>query len=48
MPRYKISKNQDQFDLLISLLDRQDEASQASWDLIQMLATNQELYKRVL
>ncbi len=40
MPRFKISKNQDQFDLLISLLDRSDSASQASWDLIQMLATN--------
>lgn len=48
MPRFKISKNQDQFDLLISLLDRQDEASQASWDLIQMLSTNQDLYKKVL
>jgi hypothetical protein len=48
MPRFKISKNQDQFDLLISILDRPDSASQASWDLIQMLATNQELYKRVL
>lgn len=48
MPRFKISKNQQQFNLLISLLDRQDQASQASWDLIQMLATNQDLYKRVL
>lgn len=32
----------------MSLLDRHDGASEASWDLIQMLATNQELYKRVL
>lgn len=48
MPRFKISKNQEQFNLLISMLDRQDEASQASWDLIQMLSTNQDLYKRVL
>jgi hypothetical protein len=48
MPRYKISKNQEQFNLLISLLDRQDQASQSSWDLIQMLATNQDLYKKVL
>ena len=48
MPRFKISKNQEQFDLLISLLDRSDKASQASWDLIQMLATNQDLYKRVM
>jgi hypothetical protein len=48
MPRYKISKNQEQFNLLISLLDRQDQASQSSWDLIQMLSTNQDLYKKVL
>jgi len=41
MPRYKISKNQEYFDLLISILDRQDLASSASWDLIQMLATNE-------
>ena len=34
MPRFKISKNQEQFDLLISILDRSDSASQASWDLI--------------
>ena len=32
----------------MSILDRQDTASQASWSLIQMLATNQVLYKRVL
>jgi hypothetical protein len=48
MPRFRISRNQEQFDLLISLLDRQDEVSESSWDLIQMLSTNQELYKRVL
>lgn len=48
MPRFKISKNQEQFDLLISLLDRSDKSSESSWDLIQMLATNQDLYKRVM
>ena len=48
MPRYKISKNQEYFDLLMSLLDRHDDTSSASWDLIQMLATNQVLYRRVL
>lgn len=34
MPRYKISKNQDQFEILLGLLDRHDSASQAAWDLI--------------
>lgn len=48
MPRYKIAKNQEYFDTLMSLLDRHDSASQESWDLIQMLATNQVMYTRVL
>lgn len=48
MPRYKISKNQEYFDLLLGLLDRRGLVSEASWNLIQMLATNQELYTRVL
>jgi hypothetical protein len=34
MPRYKIAKNQQYFDLLMSILDRHDSASQQSWDLI--------------
>jgi hypothetical protein len=32
----------------VSLLDRHDSASEESWELIQMLATNETLYKRVL
>ena len=48
MPRFKISENQLYFDQLMTLLDRQDTVSQNSWDLIQMLATNQNLYRRVL
>jgi len=30
------------------LLDRHDSVAQNSWDLIQMLSTNQNLYKKVL
>ena len=30
------------------LLDRDDSVSQTSWDLIQMLATNRIIYRRVL
>lgn len=48
MPRYKLSKNQEQFDILLGLLDRHDSASESSWDLIQMLSTNESLYRRVL
>jgi len=32
----------------MTILDRRDAASESSWDLIQMLATNEVLYKRVL
>ena len=48
MPRFKISENQSYFDELLSLLDRSDSVSQTSWDLIQMLATNRTMYRRVL
>jgi len=34
MPRLKISKQQDYFDLLMSLLDKGGEISAASWNLI--------------
>ena len=48
MPRFKISENQQYFDKLMVLLDRDDSVSQTSWDLIQMLATNRIIYRRVL
>lgn len=48
MPRLKIAKNQEYFDLLMSLLDKESSVSEASWDLIQMLATSPEIYTRVL
>jgi hypothetical protein len=48
MPRFKISENQEYFDKLMVLLDREDSVSQTSWDLIQMLATNRIIYRRVL
>jgi hypothetical protein len=34
MPRLKISKNQEYFDLLMSLLDKRGQVSDASWNLI--------------
>jgi hypothetical protein len=34
MPRLKISKNQEYFDLLMSLLDKGGLISEASWNLI--------------
>lgn len=41
MPRYTLSANQDQFQTLFSLLDRNDESSVEVWNLVRMLATNQ-------
>lgn len=48
MPRYTLSANQEQFQALFSLLDRNDEASQDVWELVRMLATNQQMYQEVL
>lgn len=48
MPRYTLSANQDQFQALIDLLDRNDEATSSVWDLVRMLATNQKMYQEVL
>ena len=48
MPRYKISKNDEFFELLMSKLDRQDSVSEEAWKLIQMLATSEKVFKRVL
>lgn len=48
MPRFTISKNIDQFNALMDLLDRNDSASQHAWDLINSLCTNEDLYREVL
>mmetsp|Transcript_394 Transcript_394/g.567 ORF Transcript_394/g.567 Transcript_394/m.567 type:complete len:143 (-) Transcript_394:494-922(-) len=48
MPRYTISANQEQFSTLFSLLDRGDETSSDVWNLVRMLATNQQMYQEVL
>jgi hypothetical protein len=48
MPRHKISKNQEYFNILMSLLDKDGPVSEASWNLIQMLSTNPEIYTQVL
>lgn len=34
MPRYKISKNQEYFDLLIEILKMPDRSAEDSWSLI--------------
>ena len=40
MPRFTLSSNQQQFDALFNLLDRNDEATEDVWNLVRMLATN--------
>jgi hypothetical protein len=49
LPRYFIPRDQKHFDLLMDLLDGKDrDVAEAAWELVQMLATNVTLYKRVL
>ena len=48
MPRHTLSANQDQFQALFSLLDRNDETSEDVWNLVRMLATNDQMYQEVL
>ena len=48
MPRTRLTENQEYFDFLLSLLSRSDSVCQNTWELIQMLATNQKMYRRVL
>jgi hypothetical protein len=49
LPRYFMPRDQGHFDCLMSLLEAGDDAlAVAAWELIQMLATNAPLYKRVL
>lgn len=45
MPRFKIAKNQDYFTQLMALLDHpKSMVAEEAWNLIQMLATNPEIY----
>lgn len=49
MPRFKISKNTEYFNLLMSLLDHPKSlVAEEAWKLIQMLATNPDIYTKVL
>lgn len=48
MPRHTLSANQEQFQALFSLLDRNDETSEDVWNLVRMLATNDQMYQEVL
>lgn len=43
-----MSHDQSQFQTLMNLLDRNDDTSSQVWDLIRMLATNEQIYKEVL
>jgi len=48
MPRFTMSANQAHFDTLMDVLDQRQEAQADAWDLIRMLATNEEMYREVL
>ena len=48
MPRHMISADEEQFNILMGLLDRNDETTSDVWNLIRSLATNQSMYKQVV
>jgi hypothetical protein len=49
LPRYLVPRDQAHFDSLMGLLETgNEELAVATWELIQMLATNVALYRRVL
>lgn len=48
MPRFTMSANQVHFDTLLNVLEKRKEAQADAWDLIRMLATNEEMYRAVL
>ena len=48
MPRHMISADEEQFNVLMDLLNRNDESTTDVWNLIRSLATNQSLYKQVV
>ena len=48
MPRFTMSANEEQFNKLMNLLDRNDDASPDVWNLIRSLSTNKEIYHNVL
>ena len=43
-----MSANQVHFDTLLNVLEKRKEAQADAWDLIRMLATNEEMYRAVL
>ena len=47
MPRYRLSADQDIFQTLMSLI-HQEGVSEEAWALVQMLATNEQIYKSVM
>lgn len=47
MPRFKVSQNQNQFNLLMSLLDLDGEVSKRATEAINMHATNPVLFEKV-
>ena len=45
MPRHLISANEEHFNTLMALLNRNDETTTDVWNLVRSLATNESLYK---
>lgn len=48
MPRFSLQANEERYQSLWGLLERNDGASASVWELIQMLATNEKQYLEVV
>ena len=48
MPRFSIQANEGQFRALWALLDRADETTASTQELIRMLETSEKLYQEVI
>ena len=48
MPRHLISANEEHFNTLMALLNRNDETTTDVWNLVRSLATNESLHKQVV
>ena len=50
MPRHRLSSSETgNFDKIMALLQQKDESvSKEAWSLIQMLTTNEQIYKEVM
>lgn len=48
MPRYKLANNPDHYETMFKLLESENELSSYAWAFIKQIATNPNLYWKIL